>query len=260
MREIALSSAGAGRNPSMSTKRVSIIVPTRNEAANVGPLVTQIVASAVPFREILFVDAESGDGTGDVIRSLAAGHPIRLLTQDRAAPGLAAAILSGARAAKGDVLLIMDADLSHPPEDISRLLAPVLAGTADIAIGSRYIKGGSIPSWPLWRRVLSRAGSMLAFPLTGVRDSMSGFFAIERSRLLDLAPSAIGFKLAFELIARADPTLRVSEIPIAFQDRVRGQSKMSFGIAFAFFRRWLRAVIRRGLRRMLQDHARRVDK
>ncbi len=152
------------------------------------------MASAVPFREILFVDAESDDGTGDVIRSLAASRPIRSLTQDRAASGLAAAILSGARAAKGELLLIMDADLSHPTEEIGRLLAPVLDGTADIVIGSRYTKGGSTPGWPLWRRGLSRAGAMLAFPLTGVRDSMSGFFAIERARLLDLAPRRSGSK------------------------------------------------------------------
>ena len=231
----------------MSTfaKSVSIIVPTRNEAENVAMLVSHIVASDVPFHEILFVDDDSTDGTRDVIRSLTANHPIRFIEQDHAEPGLASAIMLGAEAAEGELLLIMDADLSHPPERINDLLAPLLAGTADMVIGSRYITGGSTPGWPFWRRMLSRAGAALAYPLTDVHDSMSGFFAIARSRLLEVAPPAIGFKIAFEAIVCASSTLRVCEIPVEFRDRARGQSKMSFGIALRFFSRWLIAVFRR---------------
>jgi dolichol-phosphate mannosyltransferase len=128
-------------------------------------------------------------------------------------------------------------------------LGPLLNGTADMVIGSRYVEGGSTAHWPLWRRTLSRAGAALAYPVTGVRDSMCGFFAIERSRLLEIAPPAVGFKLAFETIVRANPPLRVREIPIEFRDRMRGQSKMSFAIAIRFFCRWLLAVFRRWLRR-----------
>lgn len=233
---------------SASARSVSIIVPTRNEAENVAVLVAQIVASAVPFHEIVFVDDDSTDGTRDVIRSLSGNHPIRLIGQDRAEPGLASAIMSGAKAAEGELLLVMDADLSHPPERINDLLAPLLAGTADLVIGSRYTTGGSTPGWPFWRRILSRTGAALAYPLTGVHDSMSGFFAIVRSRLLELAPPAVGFKIAFEAIVRAGSTLRVREIPVEFRDRARGQSKMSFGIALRFFSRWLIAVVRRILR------------
>jgi dolichol-phosphate mannosyltransferase len=112
-------------------------------------------------------------------------------------------------------------------------------------IGSRYVKGGSTPGWPLWRRILSRAGAGLAYPLTGVHDSMCGFFAIARSRLLNFVGPAVGFKIAFEVIARGRPTLKVVEVPIAFKDRVRGRSKMSFGIALRFFWRWLFAICRR---------------
>src|ERR1022692_723681 len=106
---IAVSAVTIPSNMS-SSKSISIIVPTRNEAENVAPLVSQIVASAVPFREILFVDNDSTDGTRNVIRSLAAIHPIRLIDQDPAEPGLAAAILSGARGAEGGGLLLMDAE------------------------------------------------------------------------------------------------------------------------------------------------------
>lgn len=224
---------------------VSIIVPTSNEAENIAPLVSQIVANAVPFREILFVDDSSTDATRDMIRALAARHPIRLIEQDQAEFGLAAAIMSGARAAEGKFLLVMDADLSHPPERIKDLLAPLFAGTADLVTGSRYIAGGSTPGWPLWRRALSRAGAALAYPLTGVHDSMCGFFAIARSRLLELAPPTSGFKIVFETIVHGRHSLRVHEVPIAFCNRARGKSKMSLGIALKFFLRWLFAIFRR---------------
>jgi dolichol-phosphate mannosyltransferase len=132
------------------------------------------------------------------------------------------------------------------------LLAPLFAGAADLVVGSRYVKGGSTPGWPIWRRIVSRAGAALAYPLTGLQDSMCGFFAIGRSRLLELAPQTSGFKIVFETMVRADGTLRVREIPIAFRERVRGKSKMSFGVALRFFFRWLRAMFRhlaRGLYR-----------
>jgi dolichol-phosphate mannosyltransferase len=234
---------------SRETKSVTIIVPTRNEVENIGELVSQIVARAIPFHEILFVDDGSIDGTRDLILSLSSIYSIRLIDQDRGVPGLAAAVMEGARSAEGELLLIMDADLSHPPERINDLLGPLLNGSADMVIGSRYVEGGSTAHWPLWRRTLSRAGSALAYSLTGVRDSMGGFFAIERARLLEITPPAVGFKLAFETIVRANPPLRVREIPIEFRDRVRGQSKMSFAIAIRFFCRWLLAVLRRLLPR-----------
>ena len=233
---------------SASDLSVSIIIPTRNEGENIAPLVAGVASAATGFDEIIFVDDHSTDGTPDIIRSLAATHPIRLIEQNSAAPGLAAAILTGAAAARGDLLLVMDADLSHPPERINDLLVPLRAGAADMVIGSRYVAGGSTPGWPLWRRMLSRVGSGLAYPLTGVHDSMCGFFAIWRSRLLELAVPATGFKIAFEVIVRGRPSLRVIEIPIAFRDRVRGQSKMSFGVAFQFFWRWILAVCRHRLR------------
>src|SRR5216117_4454022 len=95
----------------------------------------------------------------------------------------------------------------------------------------------------IWRRIVSRTGAALAYPLTGLHDSMCGFFAIGRSRLLDLAPQTSGFKIVFEMMVRAGGTLRVREIPIAFRERVRGKSKMSLGVALGFFLRWLRAIL-----------------
>jgi len=225
------------------TNSVSIIVPTLNEEENIMPLVSEIATCAIPSQEILFVDDDSTDATCDKIRALAESHPIRLIEQDGAGPGLATAIMSGAQAARGEILLVMDADLSHPPDRIKDLVAPLFAGTADLVVGSRYVKGGATPGWPAWRRAVSRAGAALAHPLTGLHDSMCGFFAIGRSRLLDLAPQTSGFKIVFETMLRAHGTLRVREVPIVFRERARGKSKMSFRVALRFFFRWLRAIV-----------------
>src|SRR5205807_8033982 len=110
-------------------------------------------------------------------------------------------------------------------------LRPVSAGGADMVIGSRYVRDGSTRGWPVWRRVLSRIAAALAYPLTGVHDSMCGFFAIRRTLLLELTPHATGFKIAFEAIVGGGKNLRVLEIPIVFCDRAHGTSKMSFGVA-----------------------------
>jgi dolichol-phosphate mannosyltransferase len=231
-------------NSPARSSRVSIIVPTLNEEENIEPLLSQIVACGVSYREILFIDDGSTDRTREKIRAFAGDQPIRLIEENGRELGLAGAIMSGARAADGETLLVMDADLSHPPERINDLLEPLISGAADIVVGSRYVKGGSTPGWPVWRRTVSRAGAALAYPLTGLHDSMCGFFAIRRSQLLELAPHTSGFKIVFEIMVRAGGKLRVHEVPIAFRERVRGTSKMSFGIAVRFFIGWLRAMLR----------------
>ncbi len=116
-------------------------------------------------------------------------------------------------------------------------------------IGSRYVRGGSTPGWPVSRRLMSRAAAALAYPLTGVHDSMCGFFAVRRSLLLELAPHATGFKIAFEAIVRGGRGLRVLEVPIVFRDRARGHSKMTWRVALLFSGRWLAAATRVTLRR-----------
>jgi dolichol-phosphate mannosyltransferase len=230
---------------SAPTPSISVIVPTLNEAENIAPLVSQILATGVPFHEIVFVDDRSTDGTQENIRALARDHRVRLIEREPGEIGLAGAVMAGAKAAEGDLILVMDADLSHPPERISDLLAPLLAGSADMVIGSRYIPGGTTPGWPLWRRMLSRTGAAFAYPLTGTHDSMSGFFAISRAHLLEVGSANAGFKIGFETIVRSGRSLRVREIPIAFRDRTRGRSKMSFAIALRFMGLWLQSIFRR---------------
>lgn len=221
---------------------ISLVVPTLNEAENIEPLVARLAQCQPKLDEIIFVDDGSSDGTRERIRSLRANASVRLIERETPALGLSGAVIAGARAASGDWLVVMDADLSHPPEKIPELLRPLLEDRADIVIGSRYVRSGSTPGWPLWRKILSRSAAALAYPLTGVHDSMCGFFAMRRELLLELTPAATGFKIAFEALVQGGKNLRVLEIPIAFRDRARGVSKMSFGVAVVFALRWLAAM------------------
>jgi glycosyltransferase involved in cell wall biosynthesis len=222
--------------------RVSIIVPTQNEVGNIEPLVTRLLASSIEFQEIVFVDNRSIDGTSAAIKEQGRRSNIRMIHQSPEAPGLGAAIIIGARAASGDILVVMDADLSHPPEAIRNLVQPLVAGVADLAIGSRYIAGGRIEGWPLWRRILSRAGSLMAYPLTDVTDSLSGFFAIRRHSFLRWSPPTSGFKILFDTIVRARSEFQICEVPFVFRDRVCGKSKMSMQVALRFFVRWILGI------------------
>jgi dolichol-phosphate mannosyltransferase len=227
---------------------ISLVIPTLNEVDNIPALLARIAESEPVPDQIIFVDDGSTDGTRECIRSQ--GGPVELIERDAPTLGLAGAVVAGARCATGEWLVVMDADLSHPPEKIGELLEPLLAGRADMVIGSRYVRGGSTPGWPLWRKIMSRVAAALAYPLTGVHDSMCGFFAMPTQLLLEIAPAAMGFKIAFEAIVQGGKNLRIVEVPIAFRDRTRGASKMSFRVALLFARRWLAAMARR----MFQPH------
>lgn len=223
---------------------ISLVIPTLNEVENIAPLLARIGRCEPGSDQIIFVDDGSTDGTRECIRSFCSSAAIQLVERDAPVLGLAGAVIAGARVAAGDFVVVMDADLSHPPERIEDLLDPLFEGRADMVIGSRYVEGASTPGWPVWRKILSRVAAGLAYPLTGVHDSMCGFFAMPRNLLLELAPSATGFKIAFEAIAQGGRNLRVLEVPIVFRDRARGVSKMTFGVALLYACRWFAAVAR----------------
>ncbi len=227
------------------TGSISIIVPTLNEVENVELLLRGIAASGITAREILFVDDGSTDGTIERLEQMAAEFPLKILQRENPTLGLSGAVLAAAKVAAGELLVVMDADLSHPPSHIPHLVRPLLDGKCDMVIGSRYVAGGTTPGWPLWRKIMSRLASAVAYPLTRVHDSMCGFFAIPTLLLLQLAPTATGFKIAFEVIVHGGKNFRVVEIPIAFRDRARGSSKMSLRVASIFFLRWTAALVRR---------------
>jgi len=179
-------------------------------------------ALAVSTWELIIVDDGSPDGTADLAESYADVHPVRVVRRPGKA-GLASAVLAGFAKARGDVLVVMDADLSHPPEAVPRLALAIEEG-ADLAVGSRYVAGGGTEDWPLRRRVVSRAACLLGNVLVPIRDCTSGFFAIRRSALDGVTLNPIGFKIGFEVMARAHYRNAV-ELPYVFRDRELGKSK-----------------------------------
>lgn len=215
---------------------LSMIVPTYNERERIAELVRSVLDACQAHGvavEMVIVDDNSPDGTGAVADDLARTLPVRVVHRSGKL-GLGTAVVAGFEVASAAVVGVMDADFSHPPALVPRLLA-VLDGTgADIVIGSRYIPGGSTPNWPFWRRVLSRTACLAARPLSPVRDAASGFFLIRKEVTRDVVIQAGGFKICLELLLRAWPR-RLVEVPYRFEDREQGQSKMSFREAAGYF-------------------------
>jgi dolichol-phosphate mannosyltransferase len=206
---------------------ISIVVPTLNEVDNIDIIVAAIFEEVRPGLtfEVLVADGRSRDGTVERVQAWEKKAPVRLVTGDGTS-GLAGDVLNAARQAKGSIIVVMDADLSHPTTRIPDLVAPIRAGTSDMVVGSRYVPGGDVPDWPFVRRALSRLGCMAAWPFTDVKDSMSGFFAVRRELLVAVDPKAAGFKIGLEIMAAEGDDIRVSEVPIVFRDREHGTSKI----------------------------------
>ncbi|MEP7455478.1 glycosyltransferase family 39 protein [Phyllobacterium sp. SB3] len=217
---------------------ISIVVPTLNEAENIDFLLSSIVSqpSAGVVLEILVADGGSTDGTLERVRAWEAQAPVRLICGD-GTQGLAGDVLSASRCASGSIIVVMDADLSHPPDQILNLVRPIIDGACDMVVGSRYVAGGATPDWPTSRRLLSRFGGTLAWPITELRDPMSGFFAVRKEHLLAVDPEATGFKIGLEVISAGGKDFRVAEIPIIFRDRVLGQSKIGLVQIISYIRR-----------------------
>lgn len=205
-----------------------MVLPTYNERERLAELVDAlfgVAARECVDLELVIVDDNSPDGTGAIADELARTRRITVI--HRAGKlGLGTAVVAGFGVATADVVGVMDADFSHPPALVPKLLAAMRAEHADIVVASRYVPGGSTPDWPWRRRLLSRAACLLARPLSPIRDAASGFFLIRAAIARDVAIKAGGFKICLELLVRAWPT-RLVEVPYRFDDRELGESKMS---------------------------------
>jgi dolichol-phosphate mannosyltransferase len=207
---------------------VTIVVPTYKEAESLPHLLDRIAKLRVDAGvevEVLIMDDNSRDGSVELVE--ARNEPwVRLIvrTSDR---GLSPAVLDGMRRARGEFLVCMDADLSHPPEALPAMLAKLREG-ADFVVGSRYVAGGTTSDdWGFLRWANSRVATLLARPLTAIKDPMAGFFALRRSTFEhghDFNP--VGYKVGLELLVKCGCE-RVVEIPIHFEDRRFGESKLT---------------------------------
>ncbi len=232
----------------VNTPLVALIVPTYKEAENLPVLAQRLhdVRARMPGLIVIVVDDNSRDGSVEAIERLRADRGwgwlhIHVRTTER---GLSSAVISGFRLALSDrerfgptpdVLAVMDADLSHPPEALPDMVEVLTrpANTADFVIGSRYVRGGTIDrSWTLFRHLNSKVATWLARPIVSISDPMSGYFAapaplvarcLAHTDARGLSP--IGFKIGLEVLIKAG-CRRPHEVPIHFADRVRGQSKL----------------------------------
>jgi dolichol-phosphate mannosyltransferase len=216
---------------------LALVVPTYNERDRLPELVRAIFATydaAGIEGELVIVDDNSPDGTGEVADELARSFPVKVV--HRAGKlGLGTAVIEGFNAADAEFVGVIDADLSHPPDLVPRMLAALRDGRADLVIGSRYVPGGGTSNWEMSRVLMSRFACLLARGLTPVRDATSGFFLMRRDRARDVTISAGGFKICLELLIRSEPRL-VIEVPYVFTGRTAGESKMNWQEAMGYLR------------------------
>lgn len=217
--------------------RILTIIPTYNELESL-PKTLGRLRSAVPASDVLVADDNSPDGTGDLAERIASEDPQVHVMHRRGKEGLGAAYIAGFRWALErdyDVIVEMDADGSHQPEQLPRLLDAVEAG-ADLVIGSRWVQGGTVVNWPLYRQLISRTGSTYARTMLGlkIKDMTAGYRAFRRTTLekLDLdSVESVGYGFQVDLAWRvAKMGLKVVEVPVTFVERELGSSKMSGNI------------------------------
>ncbi len=225
---------------------VSVVVPTRNEAANIEPLLRRLDCALAGLpSEVIFVD-DSDDDTPEIVMALRHSVRMRVRVHHRPAPhragGLGGAVTEGIRLCRADYAVVLDGDLQHPPEVVPELLAAAVTGDVDVVIGSRYVNGGSASGLANGvRRMVSSGANLLSrlvFPLRlrGVSDVMSGFFLVRIAALdLDrLRPD--GYKILLELLVRTG-RLRVVEVGYVFGERHAGESNASVSEGIRFARR-----------------------
>jgi dolichol-phosphate mannosyltransferase len=217
--------AHADKNSDM----ITIIVPTYNESKNIHRLIKEVSESMQGEKfEILLMDDNSPDKTAEKARELESEFPVRTVvrTQDK---GLAKSVVDGFKNAKGATMLVMDADLSHPPNVIPRMIKRQRETDAEIVVASRLVEGGGTEDWPNSRKLTSYCASLLARPLTNIRDPMSGFFLLKKSVVENAELKPTGYKILLEILVRGNYEKSVEE-PFIFRDRTAGESKLNMKV------------------------------
>ncbi|MGX7951676.1 glycosyltransferase family 2 protein [Tsuneonella sp. HG249] len=217
-----------------------VVLPTFNERDNVELMMTRIEQALGPCGwEVVIVDDDSPDGTAEAARELARGDPRVRVIQRFGRRGLASAAIEGMCATAAPLVAVMDADHQHDPVLLPAMRSAVESGACDIAVASRFVSGGSAAGLSSETREKgSRLANRLARKVTGIEltDPMSGYFLLRAEALRAVAPrlSGIGFKILLDLLATADPPLKVKEFPLAFAERQAGESKLDGAVAFEF--------------------------
>lgn len=240
---------------------VSLVVPTYNEKKNISLLVDELafIGKNKPYNiELIIVDDNSPDGTGkmaDVLAKKYSNKKFKVVPVHRQAKfGLGTAVVAGFEKASGEILGVMDADLSHPPSIIPELIAPLITNTVattnndfnndlenkdikdiELTVGSRLVNGGGVEVWPWYRKLISLGATILARPITRVRDPMSGLFFFKKHIIRNLSLGTQGYKIGLEIFVKADYT-NFKEIPYMFRNREFGKSKLGAKIYWDYLK------------------------
>ncbi len=209
---------------------VSIIVPCYNEAESLPILVKDIFAvlgSASIEGEVIVVDDNSPDGTGDIAEDLKKDYNVEVVHR-KGKEGLSSAVVAGFAVAKGDIWGVMDADLSHDTKILPKMIRPLEQNLAQVAIGSRHVKGGGSDHWPFIRRLISKTAIIMGRTVTDVKDVTSGFFLFRKEVINGIEINPIGFKIGLEIFVKGNYE-KFIEVPFIFKDRLHGESKLGKG-------------------------------
>ncbi len=214
------------------SKAVSIIVPTYKEKENIVPLVERIHNSLSKYDyEIVFIDDDSGDGTAQLASNLSRKHPVKIIIRKNKR-GLASAVVDGIASVNSEIVVVMDADLQHPPEVLPAIMKAL--ENHDFVVASRYVKGGSPGQWTLSRRIVSLVANLLEITFDfNVPDRMSGFFGFKRAIVDTSSLSPTGWKIGLEILVRSK-FKSATEVPYTFVPRARGASKLSRRIIWQY--------------------------
>ncbi len=224
--------------------QVSIIVPTYNESQNIVGILKSIRES-IPkgiYTETIVVDDNSPDGTGKIVEDyISSIKKIAENTIDvihrKAKNGLASAILKGIQNAKGETIVVMDSDFSHPPQIIPKMIEAFKQYQCDLVVASRYITGGNIQGWTTKRKLMSKIATVIAKKGLGIKikDPMSGFFAFKKNIIKELNFDALGYKFLLEILVKTKG-INIKEIPYCFENRKFGSSKVDSSTVIDYFK------------------------
>ncbi len=215
--------------------KLSLIIPTYNEKDNIQELLSKLEEELLINKidnEIIIVDDNSPDGTGEFLEELKIKNKNLKIIHREGKLGLSSAVLEGFKIAEGDILGVMDADMSHSPKKVGEMYQAIKDGS-DFVVGSRYVKGGQIYGWNFYRKFLSKGATILARVFTSVMDPMSGFFMIRKDLIRNKIINPKGFKILLELLIKLDYK-NVVEIPIIFSNRTVGKSKAGLNEIFFY--------------------------
>ena len=224
--------------------QISIILPTYNESNNIIEILKQIKNSLPKniISQTIVVDDNSPDGTGRIVEEYIqnfkkiTNHTINIIHRT-AKTGLSSAIFNGIQEAKGETIIVMDADHSHPPQIIPKMIESLKKSHCDIVIASRYVKGGQIKDWTLFRKIISKIATKIAKSFLNVeqKDPMSGFFAFKKNIIKNSKFDLIGYKMLLEMLVKTK-NAKIMEIPYTFTDRKIGQSKLDSQIIIEYLK------------------------